>query len=243
MKSKDKLHIGCGTTTPSDWINIDGSWNAWIAKHSILHWILGVFHVIPMDKLTIQWNKNIFVHDVRKGLPFRDNCFSAIYASHLLEHLYPDEAKELLRECGRVLKPGGVIRLVVPDLRSIVLEYLGERPFGDLCENWEKMSAGDRLCLRLNMCSQTSSGGNIFYRLYTTFKDFHSHKWMYDANSLMKQMSEAGFVNISQRQFLDSAIPCIEEVEIKDRVLDGEGVCIEGMKPYARSFSNPDKST
>ena len=48
-------------------------------------------------------------------LPFRDSTFTFVFSEHFFEHLFMDEAFELFRECHRVLRPGGVMRTVVPD--------------------------------------------------------------------------------------------------------------------------------
>jgi len=62
--------------------------------------------------------------DLRKKLPFHENYFDLVYHSHVLEHFTCTDAKNLLDECYRILKPGGIIRIVVPDLENIVREYL-----------------------------------------------------------------------------------------------------------------------
>jgi predicted SAM-dependent methyltransferase len=235
VREERKLHIGCATITPSGWINLDGSWNARLAKYPFLRRVLGFFCLIPSDKLTIQWSKDVLVHDVRKGLPFEDNFLTVVYASHLLEHLYLEEAKSLLRECLRTLKPGGVIRLVVPDLYSIVLKYMNELQLELRSRDNGKLSPADKLCQRLGMRPQVPPRGNLFYRFYATVKDFHSHKWMYDKESLMRHLLEAGFVDVSEKMFLESKIGGIEEVERKDR-FDNAGICVEGVKPLEISF-------
>lgn len=56
-----------------------------------------------------------FYFESGSSLPFEDGKFSHIYSEHFLEHLFLDESLEILRECYRVLAPGGFIRLVVPD--------------------------------------------------------------------------------------------------------------------------------
>ena len=63
-------------------------------------------------------------HDITKGLPFDDNQFDAVYHSHVLEHLEPADGEKLLSECYRVLRPGGVLRIVVPNLEQIATLYL-----------------------------------------------------------------------------------------------------------------------
>jgi ubiquinone/menaquinone biosynthesis C-methylase UbiE len=196
---------------------------------------VGFFHVINKDKLAIKWSKDVIVHDVRKRLPFPDDYFNAIYASHFLEHLYLKEAKEFLNECYRILAPGGIIRLVVPDLHSIVMEYLEEKASDTSSKNCEETSAADRLCSRLAMRPVAPFKDNILYRFYTAFKDFHSHKWSYDSESLIMHLHAAGFSQIFQKQFLDSLIPDIKEVERENRIMNGAGICVEGTKPHTNS--------
>lgn len=67
---------------------------------------------------------DVIAHDLSKGLPFSDESFEAIYHSHLLEHFSKNYAPVFLNDCFRVIKPGGFIRVVVPDLESIARLYL-----------------------------------------------------------------------------------------------------------------------
>ncbi len=76
----------------------------------------------------------VMVCDLRKGIPFPDNHFGAVYHSHVLEHFSKSDAPKFLSECFRVMKPGGVLRVVVPDLERIVRDYL---------ENLAKARKGD----------------------------------------------------------------------------------------------------
>lgn len=90
------LNVGCGSNFHSDWLNVD---------------------VVPASAA-------VMAVDVRKGLPFADQAFDAVYCSHVLEHLPQQQAANLLRHMHRVLRPGGVIRVVVPDLETLAREYL-----------------------------------------------------------------------------------------------------------------------
>ena len=90
------LNFGCGSVFHADWVNLDTA---------------------PADP-------RVLAHDVRRGLPFPAESFDAVYGSHVLEHLDPAAAGRLVRDCRRVLKPGGIVRLVVPDLETIVRLYL-----------------------------------------------------------------------------------------------------------------------
>ncbi len=62
--------------------------------------------------------------DATEPLPFADSAFDAVYHSHLLEHLPRAKALPFLRECRRVLKPGGIMRLAIPNLEAIARLYL-----------------------------------------------------------------------------------------------------------------------
>lgn len=227
----NKLHIGCGQNTPEGWVNLDASWNAWMAKYPLMRRFLKILQLIPADVADIPWNKNVVIHDVQKPLPFAPDYFKAVYASHLLEHLYLEKAKALLRECFRVLEPGGVLRVVVPDLRTIILEYISGKPFGKISPELEPLGPADRLNRRLLLRNPEPPSGNVIYKVYTVLKDFHSHKWNYDADSLCDYFKLAGFVQVEELQFRQSRIKEIEEIEDPGRVLDGAGIVVEGIKP------------
>lgn len=89
------LHLGSGTKYLPGFVNIDAN---------------------PMQKTDV-WL------DVRCGLPFATNSVDSIYSTHMIEHLYPDELEKLLRECVRVLKTGGGMRIVVPNLSSAIAAF------------------------------------------------------------------------------------------------------------------------
>jgi SAM-dependent methyltransferase len=66
----------------------------------------------------------VIAADLARGIPFPDESFSVVYHSHLLEHFAKPVAGFFLKECHRILKPSGVIRVAVPDLEGIVRNYL-----------------------------------------------------------------------------------------------------------------------
>lgn len=96
MDTPRLLNLGCGKRHHPAWVNMD---------------------VVARDPGVIQ-------HDIRAGLPFPEASFDAVYHSHVLEHLPRDEVPGFLAECRRVLKPGGRLRLAVPDLETIARLYL-----------------------------------------------------------------------------------------------------------------------
>jgi predicted SAM-dependent methyltransferase len=226
-----RLNLGCGLNAPPGWTNIDGSWNARLAKHPLLRRALSRVALVPRDKLEVPWSSSIVVHNIRKRLPFREGSAAAIYASHVLEHLYREEGQRLMAECFRVLQAGGVLRVVVPDLRAIAEEYVGNGASKKKSADSESLRPAELFNQRLMMRWPTPASSNLFYRIYTSWEDFHSHKWMYDADSLAGLFVSAGFVQVERRNCHDSRIGDIRQVEDPSRILDGEGVCVEGVKP------------
>lgn len=62
--------------------------------------------------------------DLLAPLPFPDKTFDVVYHSQFIEHLPAELAVSFMKECHRILKPKGVLRLVTPDLRNQAREYL-----------------------------------------------------------------------------------------------------------------------
>lgn len=93
-----KLHIGCGTVYLDGWINIGSN-----SENNI-------------EKLDMNL-------DLKDGLMFDDDSADFIFCEHVFEHMTWDEGLTALKELMRVLKPEGVIRIVVTDLKSIVHLY------------------------------------------------------------------------------------------------------------------------
>lgn len=91
-----RLNIGCGGVCHPDWINLD---------------------IQPSVSYVRHW-------DATQGLPCGDGEVDVCYASHVVEHLHPADAEGLLRQCHRVLKDRGIVRIVVPDLEAIAREYV-----------------------------------------------------------------------------------------------------------------------
>jgi SAM-dependent methyltransferase len=229
-----RVHLGCGLKTPPDWVNIDSSLNARLSKYPLLLRALKAVGIVPRTA-TEGWNPTVVGHDLRKPLPFQNDSASAVYTSHLLEHLYLSEAKRLLNECYRILAPGGVLRVVVPDLEAIVREYNGERVFlyendGDENCKHDRVLRADRLNERLMFRSPAPSRGLLnAYRFFSG--DPYHHKWMFDRESLTEYVRQAGFCNVEPKDVHDSRIPGIEAVEDEWRILHGTGICVEATKP------------
>lgn len=90
------LNLGCGSRYHPDWINID---------------------ISPQGPEVMQ-------HDLSRGIPLPDASCDVVYHTAVLEHMRRSDAAAFLVECHRVLKPGGILRVGVPDLEKICQLYL-----------------------------------------------------------------------------------------------------------------------
>lgn len=214
-----KLHLGCGSHFLEDYLNVDGSWGARFAKYGFFRKFLEKTHLVPSSDIEINWDSRIFIHDFKKPLPLKSDVFSVIYSSHLLEHLYPGEVKKLLQECFRVLQPSGVIRVMVPDLKRIIREYEEDKKIKE-----RSKLAADFFVEKLGFRDKASIKGSFLYKLYSLYKDFHTHKWMYDNDSLINYLMEAGFIDVKEMPRHQSRIEDIVAVE------KNYGLCVEGIK-------------
>jgi SAM-dependent methyltransferase len=218
----DKLNLGCGLNAPEGWLNVDGSFQVGFARRPRLKKLLVRLGVYPRSQAAIRWPANIMRLDLRQPLPFKNGRFSAVYSSHTIEHLFYDDAVVLIAECCRVLKSGGVCRIVVPDLAATVQEYL--RSSRDNIAD-----AADQLMDGLLLHSRSREAGllGLYHRMFA----YHQHKWMYDAKSLSKIMSDAGFKDITNPPCHIGRLADLQSIEDSARVLDGAGIVVEGLKP------------
>jgi len=215
--NSDKVNLGCGIFVIQGWINIDFSLNAWLARHKIIKLILKLSHLAPGKLFLSSWDRSILIHDVRKGLPFKDNSKSAVYSSFLWEHLYLEQGKRLLRECFRVLKPGGVLRVVVPDLGFFISQYVNAKKTENSSAGSDIELKADKFILALCMHDALPVSGSALYRFYTSITELHLHKWWYDAESLLMYFKQAGFVDAQSMSHSESKIAELAEFESKNQ--------------------------
>ena len=219
-----RLNVGSGPAVAADWISIDGSWQARLAGHRWLARAASRLFAIEIG----HWPQGIVYRNIKRGLGYGDGSVAIVYASHLIEHLYREEALRFLRDARRALVPGGVCRIVVPDVAAIVGWYLAHQR--EPAEQRKQPSSDLLMGLMLLRPDRPRSAGLV--GLVRQWADLHEHKWMYDQEGLLALVEEAGFVDVSPRGYLDSVIPrdTLAEVERADRICNGAGICVEARK-------------
>lgn len=200
---KIKLNLGCGSHTPSNWINVDYALGVKLAKVPLLS---------KFGITQLKWDKNIFLHNLLTPFPWETNSVDIIYSSHTLEHFTREDGYRFLKECHRVLRPDGIIRIVVPDLKLLVYNYLNG-----------KLRA-DSFIESLRVLYPPL---NHFLRRVLSPYTYFPHKCMYDAETLLIIMHEIGF-NAFARNGFESEIEDIQNIEALDRTKDS--VIVEGRK-------------
>jgi SAM-dependent methyltransferase len=217
---KTLLHFGCGPNCKkTDWKDFDGSWNVRVQRLPsplgkavrFLYKCLGhSLHTFP---------SHVSYLDLNRSLPFADSSIDAIYASHVWEHLYYEDAKALTQECCRILKPGGMLRLVVPNLRTFIENYIRDA---------SPQAAG--ILNKKLLFREIRRERSLIYRCYTGLTDFHSHKFMYDPPALIQLLRDAGFNDVSEKECFQSRISEISQVESAERCSKIDGFAVEGVR-------------
>lgn len=206
------LNLGCGTKTSPSCTNID--WSPYLrlkqvpVVRSLARYALRGERRARYDALA----KTVVAHDLRKGIPAADGTVDVVYHSHVLEHLDRDEAPAFMREVWRVLRPGGVQRVVVPDLEVMTRRYLAGLDAGlDAAQHDEHIAlmieqmvrreaAGTRAQPPLRRRIENRVLGDARQRGET-------HQWMYDRVTLAALLERCGFTSIVRHQHDTSDIP------------------------------------
>jgi predicted SAM-dependent methyltransferase len=136
------LNLGCGThySTDSEWTNLD----------------------------FVSSGPGVIAHNLLSGIPFESSTFDLVYHSHVLEHFSKQDGEMLIEECFRVLKPGGVLRIAIPDLEQIARNYLKFLEAG-IEHPEDKINRANYEWMLIEMYDQTvrnQSGGNMAAYIY-----------------------------------------------------------------------------
>lgn len=238
------LNLGCGYQTSDRCINID--WSVPIRLKGspigrrIAPLVLDGERRAAYDRISGE----VMRHDLRKGIPFPDGSVDAVYHSHLLEHLDREAVPGFLAEVRRVLKPGGIHRIVVPDLERDARDYLAsldaavkgsataqehEQAVRVLIEQMVRREAywtAQRRPARRKVENALLGDAR---------KRGETHQWMWDRISLPAELSAAGFTDPKVLSNTESQIADWREFGLDETPEGGEykpgSLYVEARRP------------
>lgn len=171
-----RLHLGSGGQPKKGWLNVD----------------------LAGDPVDLAWN-------LAHGIPFPDSSVDAIFHEHLLEHIPLRAGAGLMDECLRVLKPGGLLRVGVPDAGELLRSYVGDGVY------LEDIHPGRP--------TRLLGVQELFY--------WHRHTTMFDEETLALMFRAGGFPEPAARKFGDSSLDIAPDTERRR----AETLYMEAAKP------------
>jgi predicted SAM-dependent methyltransferase len=199
-----KLQIGAGPNPLRGWLNTD---------------------LLP-DTYPEHRNEIVFL-DATRPFPFLDLTFDYVFSEHQIEHIPEPAAHSMIKECFRVLRPGGRLRIATPDLAAILDLY--EEPLNKTEQHYVEW-------VMTTFRPNIGSGNKRCYVINHMFTD-HKHEFIYDFETLSAIFAEAGFAEILQRKPGESDDPVLRGVELHGQAIGDEEVnrfetmVIEAVRP------------
>lgn len=206
-----KINLGSGPASAKGWINYDWGLLPFLGKYRLTP-ILIKLGLLP-KAYDWKWPKICLV-DIRKSLPDKDNSVDYIYCSHVLEHFEKYEACNILKECRRILKKDGCIRLVLPDLKKLTRYYQNSEIFNREYFGYDKDQ----------YYGFTGDLKKMFIR---------GHQWMYDINSAKKILKDAGFGKVELCRYRKGRTPNLVNLDIEQH---------KRLSLYLEAYSRPEES-
>jgi predicted SAM-dependent methyltransferase len=172
-----KLHLGAGGNDPPGWLNTD---------------------IAPTS--------NEIYLDATQRYPFSDGSFQYIFSEHMIQLVSWEGGVAMLKECYRVLVPGGKLRIVTPNLAKFVQLLIGN-PDAD---------AQRFIAAKLRLSGWPESPVNAAYILNRQLRHWGT-QFLYDPATLRKTLELAGFKQITEYQVDEKTDPVFREAEIRTR--------------------------
>jgi len=149
--------------------------------------------------------------DITEGLPLSSQSVDGIFTEHCLEHITMDQCRAVLKECRRLLRPGGTLRIVIPDAAIFAKLYIqalsGEEvqfPYSSEYPSYTPMMHVNRI-----------------------FRE-HGHQFAYDAETLAMVVKQAGFDQTALKRFREGKDAML--------LLDHESRAVESM--YLEAYTS-----
>jgi len=182
------LHLSCFDKGIPGWVNTDISPHLFISKLPGAAWLLHKAGRISDERYRQHCGgvfSGIRYMDLTKPFPFASGSFRNVFCAHVFEHLYREDAERCAREVCRVLAPGGVFRVTVPDLDHAVAHYDSKQPDEFLEMIYENYHLADK----------------------------NRHHWMYNERSMAHLLSAAGFGEITRCLYRHGRCPDLDKLD------------------------------
>ena len=138
------------------------------------------------DFVTIDYLGGDIAHNLIKPLPLDTNTVNEIYTSHTLEHFNFNNIILILKECKRILKTGGKLKVCVPNSRLYIESYLNKKNFEER-KSWYEPGL-------------TNTGSHIDQVNYIAYLNGH-HQYLFDEENLVNIIKKSGFEQVMLREF------------------------------------------
>lgn len=201
------VNFGCGAnpaTGDSGYLNIDGSLTIQLAKLPLPASFFGA---------RADFVRVIRANHIRRctadRLKFPANSIDGFYASHVLEHLPKRRCEDLLARLLVWLKPSGVLRVALPDLKRLAASYVAGKT------NASEFVANTHL----------AEDGLKWWEIVFGHSQ---HRWMYDADSFSQILIRLGYRDVRERSFGEGQLPALSALDIPSR--QAESFYIEASK-------------
>jgi predicted SAM-dependent methyltransferase len=153
-------------------------------------------------------DKNVqYLCDFARPLPFKDNTFDGIFCEHVLEHFTNESGRKLLIECSRILKKGGVLRIVVPDGHKILCSYFNDP---------------QRIIDYKQVQFPMEAVNTWFYQRY-------EHQCIYDAAYMIDTLKKAGFSETKHTSY-NTSVAGNSSIVLDDPKYSWESLYVEAVK-------------
>lgn len=175
-----RVNLGCGSDIKDGWVNLDLCLDGTISSRD---------------------PKALFInYDIRLGLPIAENSCDMIYSSHFFEHLDYPQGVKLMRDCYRMLRPGGTFRFCLPNFKRAFEAYVNrDQEFlnGLLEMQWPDQSVDIRRVLPEVELGTESIADYVNYVVYQSGE----HKCIYDEEKVIKLLRHIGFSQAAESSF------------------------------------------